>query len=121
MTEYFYKLLSIVLFVLLLIVGAVTGGGWWLAAHDRDQARTDMKAEQGVSAGLRAALGTQNEAVDALGKAKTAADARREAAEKAAAVNGARFDRALASLKPVRAITCADAMPAVNQLLKDIQ
>jgi len=121
MTEYFYKVLSIILLVLLLVVGAGLGFEWWLAAHDRDQAKTDLKAEQGVTAGLRVAIGTQNKAVEDLGKAKAAADVKRVAAEKVAAVAGKKYDQALANMKPIKAVTCADAMPAVNQLLKDIQ
>lgn len=116
-----WKIGAIVLAILVVVGGAGLGGGWWLAAHDRDVARTELKAEQGVSAGLRAGIVTQNTAILAQAKLAREAEARGEAAQQLAAANGRRFDGALAKLAGARAKTCADAMPAVNQLLKDIK
>jgi hypothetical protein len=116
-----WKVGAIVLAVLLAATGGGLGFGWWLAAHDRDVARADLKTEQGVSAELRAGINTQNRALIALGNEKLAAEARGVAAQQLAAANGKRLDGALAKLEGARATTCAEAMPAVNQLLKDIK
>jgi Tfp pilus assembly protein PilO len=116
-----WKVVSVVLLVLLVAVGCGTGFGWWLAAHDLDQARADLKAEQVVAGKLRSELGIQNAAVAALGREKKAADERRAAAEQLAAANGRRFDTALAGLAGVKATTCAEAMPAVNKMLEAIR
>ncbi|MFS2007981.1 hypothetical protein ACEN9F_30675 [Duganella sp. CT11-25] len=116
-----WKVGAIVLAILLLVTGGGLGFGWWLAAHDRDVARADLKTEQGVSAALRAGINTQNAAIITLGQEKLEAEKRGLAAQQLAAANGRRFDGALAKLEGARAITCAEAMPAVNQLLKDIR
>jgi hypothetical protein len=92
-----------------------------VAAHDRDVARDDLKTEQGTSAALRAGIITQNTAIIALGNEKLKAEARGLAAQQLAAANGRRFNGALAKLAGARATTCAEAMPAVNQLLKDVR
>lgn len=116
-----WKVGAIVLAVLMLVSSAGLGFEWWLAAHDRDVARVDLKAEQGVSAELRASISIQNSAVDAMQRATAQADERGRAAQQLAAVNGRRFDAALAKLAGQHAMTCGDAMPAVNQLLKDVK
>lgn len=116
-----WKIVAIALAALMLVGGGSMGAGWWLAARDRDQARADLKTEQGVSEQLRGAIREQNRAVDAMAKAKEAADARGLAAQALAAANGKRFDGALAKLASARATTCAEAMPAVNQLLEAIR
>lgn len=115
-----WKVAAIVLSVLLAATASSLGFEWWLAAHDRDVARTDLKAEQGVSAQLRAGIDTQNLRLVQLGQEKLAAEARGVAAQQLAAANGKRFDGALAKLAGAHAATCAEAMPAVNQLLKDV-
>lgn len=46
-----------------------------LAAHYRDVARADLKAEQHITADLRAGINTQNTAIVALGKEKLEAEA----------------------------------------------
>jgi hypothetical protein len=99
---------------------AGAGAGWWLAARDRDQVRADLRAERVISDALRTDIDKQNTAVDALAKAKAAADARGALAQQLATSNGKRFDGALAKIAAARATTCAEAMPAVNQLLKGI-
>ncbi|WP_328595801.1 hypothetical protein [Rugamonas aquatica] len=116
-----WKVGAIVLGVLL--IGATCGLGfeWWLASRDRDVARADLRAEQGVNAALRAGIDTQNLRLAQLGKEKLAAEARGVAAQQLAAANGKRFDGALAKLAGAHAATCAEAMPAVNQLLKDVR
>jgi hypothetical protein len=104
----------------LLAALAGAGAGWWLAARDRDQVRIDLIAERTTSEGLRTDIREQNRAVDALAKAKAAADARGALAQQLATANGKRFDGALAQIAAARATTCAEAMPAVNQLLNGI-
>lgn len=121
MSAALWKGIAIGLLVLLLAVGGSTGFGWWLAARDRDQVKVDLKAEQIVTAGLRASIETQNSAVAGMAKEKEAADERRAAAEKLAAANGRRFDTALAKLSGATATTCADAMPAVNAMLEALR
>ncbi|MET3132221.1 hypothetical protein AAKU55_002491 [Oxalobacteraceae bacterium GrIS 1.11] len=116
-----WKVASIAVLALLVGVGGGTGAGWWLAARDRDQARAELNRERDVNAGLRAGMREQNAAVSALSAAKEAADARGLLAGQLAAANGRRFDGALARIKDAKATTCADAMPAVNLLLKGLQ
>ena len=116
-----WKVGAIVLAVLLVVTTCGLGFEWWLAAHDRDVARIDLTAEQGVSAELRASISIQNSAVEAMQRATAQADERGRAAQQLAAANGKRFDGALAKLAGAHAATCAEAMPAVNQLLKDVR
>ena len=106
----------------LLLLGWVgAGASWWLAARDRDKVQAELVAEKVTNDGLRDSIREQNRAVDGLAKAKADAEARGTLAQQVAAATGKRFDGALAKLVTVKATTCADAMPAVNQLLKDIQ
>lgn len=97
------------------------GGGWWLAAHDLRQAQAELAAERTRADDLAVGIREQNRAVEAMASAKTAADARGQAAQQLAAANGKRFDGALAQLSGRRATTCDDAMPAVNQLLESMK
>lgn len=106
----------------LLVVGAAAGGtAWWLASSARDKALADLKVEQGVNAGLRAGIVVQNTAILAQAKLAREAEARGAAAQQLAAANGKRFDGALAKLAGSRATTCDEAMPAVDQLLRDMK
>ena len=116
-----WKVAAVVLAVLLLVVITGAGTGWWLAAAARDQALAKLVVEQGASAELRASIGVQNEAVQSMHRATVAADARGRAAQALAAANGRRFDDALAKLTGAHATTCDEAMPFVDQLLKDIK
>jgi hypothetical protein len=113
-------LMQRIIAAVLLTALAGAGAGWWLAARDRDQVLADLVAERVISEGLRTDIREQNRAVDALAKAKAAADARGALAQQLATANGRRFDGALAQIVAVRATTCTEAMPAVNQLLKGI-
>lgn len=116
-----WKVAAVVLAVLLLVVITGAGTGWWLAATARDQALASLVAEQGISAALRTSIDAQNEAVQSMHRLTVAADARGLAAQALAAANGRRFDGALAKLTGARATTCDDAMPFVDQLLKDVK
>lgn len=116
-----WKIAAILLLALLLVVGAGAGGGWWLAAHDRDQAETQLALERLRTAELATSIREQNRAVDALATAKREADARGLAAQQIAAATGRRYDGALARIAGNKATTCADAMPAVNQLLEGVR
>ncbi|MDQ1925078.1 hypothetical protein [Massilia pseudoviolaceinigra] len=113
-----WKIIAVVLLAALLLVGAWTGGGWYLAARDRDAARVELVAERAATAELRAAIQLQNDAIEAAGNAKAAADARGLAAQQQAVANGKRFDAALARVAGARATTCDEAMPAVNVILE---
>jgi len=64
----------------------LVGGGalWWSAVSARDDALTDLKAEQDVSAELRASVMAQNFAIIALGSEKLKAEARGLAAQQLA-------------------------------------
>lgn len=116
-TAYVWKLAVIVL--LFALAGASIE--WWLTARERDQARAGLAVERTRADQLSAAVREQNRAVDVLAAAKTAADARGLAAQQLAAANGKRFDGALAKIASAKAQTCADAIPAVNQLLESMQ
>ncbi|WP_348698463.1 hypothetical protein [Duganella fentianensis] len=121
MTAILWRAVAAALLAMLLVTGVGMGGGWWLAAHDRYTALTALEAEQGISALLRASIEVQNSAIDAMQAATVQADARGQAARQMAAAAGRRYDIALAKLGTVRAVTCADAMPAVNQLLESVR
>jgi len=116
-----WKVAALVMAVLLLVVTTGTGTGWRLAAIARDQALASLKAEEGVSATLRASIGVQNEAVQSMHRLTVTADARGRAAQALAAANGRRFDGALAKLVGARVDSCDEAMPFVDQLLKDVK
>lgn len=116
-----WKVAAVVLAGLLLVVITGAGTGWWLAAAARDQALANLVVEQGTSAALRASIGIQNSAVKSMHDATVAADKRRRAAQELAVVNGRRLDAAQAKLASARAITCDEAMPFVDQLLKDVK
>ncbi|MGV7210513.1 hypothetical protein ACLB1G_21980 [Oxalobacteraceae bacterium A2-2] len=56
-----------------------------------------------------------------MAKATAEARARGQAAQVQAQAAGRRYDAALAQLAGARATSCADAMPAVNQLLEQVR
>ncbi|MGK5024580.1 hypothetical protein [Janthinobacterium sp. RB2R34] len=116
-----WKAAAIALAAVLLVVTGATGTGWWLAAGDRDLALADLKAEQGVSTGLRASITEQNLAVDGMARATLLAQQRGEAAQVAAAAAGKKYSAAQAQLAGVRATTCDEAMPAVRRMLEDVR
>ena len=116
-----WKPLAIGMTVALLLVAAGTSGGWWIAARDRDVARTELAAEKALSAQYRYAIAEQNRAVDALAVAKTAAEARGQAAQQLAAANGKRLDLALQRTAGIVATTCTEAMPTVDAVLEAIR
>ena len=116
-----WKIAAVVLAILLLVVITGAGTGWWLAAAARDQALAKLVTEQGASAALRASIGVQNEAVESMQRATAQAQARGDAARAAAAAASRRLDAAQARLAGTRATTCDEAMPFVDQLLKDVK
>ena len=116
-----WKVVAIVMAAVLLVVTGAAGTGWWLAAGDRDQTLVDLKAEQGISAELRASIAEQNLAVDGMARATLAAQQRGEAAQAAAAAAGKKHQAAQAQLAGVRATTCDEAMPAVRRMLEDVR
>lgn len=116
-----WKVAAVVLAVLLLVVITGAGTGWWLAAAARDQALARLVVEQGASATLRASISVQNDAVRSMHRVTVEADARGRAARALAAAKGRRYDAARATLASARATTCDEAMPFVDQLLKDVK
>ncbi|OBV39783.1 hypothetical protein [Janthinobacterium psychrotolerans] len=116
-----WKLAAVVMASLMLAVASAAGTGWWLAAGDRDQALDDLKAEQGVSAELRASIAEQNLAVDGMARATLFAQQRGEAAKAAAATAGKKYQAAQAQLAGVRATTCDEAMPVVRHMLEGVR
>lgn len=104
-----------------LLAIATLGYQWHMAAHDRDVAQGAIVTERAANADLRTSIREQNRAVESMGKAKEAADARGAHARQLAAANGQRFDRALDGAKDARATTCDEAMPAVNAILGAIK
>lgn len=116
-----WKVATLVLLAILLAGGGAGGALWWSAAAARDQALTDLAAEKGVTAQLRAGVDDQNRAIRLWYDQAKAAEARGAAARQAAEANGRRYDQALAQLAGARATTCDEAMPYVNQLLNDVR
>lgn len=116
-----WKIGAIVLAVVSLLACAYLGHGWYMAAHDRDQAVTDLKAEREISAQYQTAIREQNRAIDALAAQKASAEQRGAQAQQIAAANGKRFDSALERIRDARATTCDEAMPAVNEILEAIR
>lgn len=116
-----WKVAAIALAGLLVVGGAAGGMALWLASSARDDALAKLDASRLLVAELRAGVNAQNTAIMKLGEDKLAAEKRGAAARQAEAVNGRRYDAALAAVASARATTCAEAMPAVNQLLKDLK
>lgn len=116
-----WKIVAFVLLGVLLLLVSVGGTGWWLLARARDQAKSDLAAEKVVSEGLLGAIREQNRAVEVMGTAKTAAEARGAQAQLVATANGRRLDQVLSREQGSRATTCDEAMPAVNRILEAIR
>lgn len=116
-----WKLATVVLAAVLLVATGAAGTGWWVAAGDRDVARAALVVELGASAALRASIAEQNLAIDGMAKATLLAMQRGEAAQAAAAAAGRKYSAAQAQLAGVRATTCAEAMPAVRQMLEGVR
>jgi cytoskeletal protein RodZ len=116
-----WKLAALVLLIVLLAGGGAGGALWWSAATARDHALVDLKAAQGENAQLRAGVDDQNRAIQTWYRASEDAEARGQAAQQEAVVNGRRYDAALTALAGANATTCADAMPYVNQLLEKVR
>lgn len=105
-----------------LVVGAAAGGtALWLASSARDDALAKLEVSRTLVADLRAGVDAQNKAILTQATLAREAEARGKAAQQLAAANGRRFDGALAKLAGARATTCDEAMPAVDQLLKDLK
>lgn len=116
-----WKIGAIALAVVSLALCAYLGHGWYMAAHDRDRALADLKAEREISAQYQTAIREQNNAVEALAAQKASAEQRGAQAQQIAAANGKRFDSALERIRYARATTCDEAMPAVNEILEAIK
>ena len=116
-----WKLSAIALAAVLLIGGVAGGTAWWMAASARDDAIAKLDTAKLLVADLRAGVNAQNTAIMNLGTEKLAAEKRGAAAQQIAAVNGRRYDAALAAVAGARATTCDEAMPAVNQLLEALR
>lgn len=121
MSGQLWKGVAIALLVAGMFAAAGAGLGWWLAARERDAARAELLLERSLSALYRSALLEQNRAVDLLAAQKEQALERGAQARQLAAANGKRYDLALAQAKDARAISCVDAMPAVNRILEAIR
>lgn len=116
-----WKVATWALLTIMLLAGAAGGTALWLTAAERDKAVADLVAEKAISDDLRTGIREQNKAVEQMGKAKLAAEERGRAAQQAAAGDRKRYETASAHLVGAKASTCAEAMPFVDQLLKDIR
>jgi hypothetical protein len=116
-----WKVATLALLVVLLAGGGAGGALWWSAAAARDKALTDLAAEKGINAQLRAGVEDQNRAIQVWYRASEDAKERGQVAWQQAAINGQRFDAALQQMAGAKATTCADAMPYVNQLLERVR
>lgn len=113
-----WKIAALVLAFLLLVVITGAGTGW---RRSRATRLAKLVVEQGASAVLCASISVQNEAVESMQRGTAQAQARGNAARAAAATAGRRLDAAQAKLASVRATTCDEAMPFVDQLLMDVK
>jgi predicted O-methyltransferase YrrM len=116
-----WKVAAIALAGLLVVGGAAGGTALWMTNSARDKALADLDASRLLVVELRAGVVAQNKAILAQANLAREAEARGKAAQQLAAASAKRFDGALAKLEGARATTCDEAMPAVNQLLKDIK
>ena len=116
-----WKVAAIALAGLLVVGGAAGGTALWMASSARDKALADLDKSRLLVVDLRAGVDAQNKAILAQANLAREAEARGLAAQQLAAANGRRFDGALEKLASARATTCDEAMPAVNQLLKDLK
>lgn len=116
-----WKLATLVLAAVLLAGGGAGGALWWSAATARDQALADLKAEQGITAQLRAGVDDQNRAIQMWYRASEDASARSRTAMQQAEANGLRYDQALQQIAGARATTCDEAMPYVNRMLEGVR
>ena len=116
-----WKVAAIGLAGLLVVGGAAGGTALWLAGSARDDALAKLETSRLLVADLRAGIVVQNTAILTQANLARDAETRGKAAKKLAAVNGRRYDAALAAAASARATTCDEAMPAVNQLLKDLK
>jgi hypothetical protein len=121
LTGQVWKVATLALTALLLAGGGAGGALWWAAASARDQALTELSAEKGVTAQLRAGVDDQNRAILKWYRASEDAAARGRVAQQQAVAAGKRYDAALQQLAGVKAATCADAMPYVNQMLENVR
>ena len=116
-----WKVAAIALAGLMVVGGAAGGTALWLTSSARDDALAKLDTSRLLVADLRAGVDAQNKAILTQANLAREAEARGKAAKKLAAVNGRRYDAALAAAAGARATTCDEAMPAVNQLLKDLK
>ncbi|MYM34950.1 hypothetical protein GTP38_11440 [Duganella sp. FT94W] len=116
-----WKITTLVLLTILLAGGGAGGALWWSAAAVRDKALADLKAEQGVTAQLRAGVDDQNRTIQMWYRASEDAAARGRTAMQQAEANGRRYDQALQYLAGARATTCDEAMPFVNKMLEGVR
>jgi len=107
--------------IALVVLSAWCGFQWLLASHERDRLQDKLTTEQNTAAELRSSIKGQNSAVDELKRQKDEADKRLALALQRAQVNGKRADNALARVKDAKAVTCQDAMPAVNQVFEELR
>lgn len=121
LTDQIWKLATGLLAILLLVVVGAGSALWWSALSERDKAQEQLAATQRDNAELRGSLRTQNSAIEAMQRATALAEDRGRAAQQIAESAGRRYDSALAKIGGSRAVTCADAMPAVNALLESVR
>lgn len=101
-----FRLLAIAIALLAAAAGGAVLNGWRLeGAHQRALSDKDRQI-----AALRTAIADQNHAVEALGAAKTAAEERRQVAEKFAASAIARTEGRSAAVAASKAPDCAGVM-----------
>jgi hypothetical protein len=116
-----WKVAAAALAGLLLVMGVAGGTALWLKDRALTQAQANLQAANTRADDYQGRIREQNRATEVLAKAKVEADARGAAARAQAVEQGRRFDGALQQLAGARATTCADAMPAVNQLWESVR
>jgi hypothetical protein len=112
----------------LILAALVAGYAYWRKGiYDEGYAARDAEAVKqlaikGMEIGdLKASIREQNRAVETMGAAKQAAEARGAAARLAANASAARLDKVIDQFGAAKAVTCAEAMPTVDAVLRGVR
>ena len=92
-----------------------------VANRDLDLCRDNFAREKINGETLLGKIAGQNSKVDALGREHVVRERRLTLALQQASLESKYADAALTRVADAKAVTCADAMPAVNDILKELQ
>jgi hypothetical protein len=114
---------AVAIALLIALVGTVLGlgGKLWLTDRDLNKAKEELAVANTNVVNLRTSISIQNAAVDTLKADKDKADARADAAWRVAAGKSVQMDKILKNIQDIKATTCQEAMPVVNQVLEGLK